>query len=554
MGSTDATKMVVSLIFLVILGSNLIAGQPFSSNSSEPGTYVLDVNNVSQPMIQSDDTARLDPLENFKKYRGGYDIKNKHYWSSTIFTGVYGYVIGVIWFLGGIAYGGFLLATAFCCKTRRYGQLKKRLPCHKQYHLWSFLLAIFFTILAITASGLVLGGNAKFHSRAKTAVDIIIDTANDAWKTMYNTTGAMKDMKKNLGVSNLRAAARASTFLTTTSEKLDAEASDIQRQAQKNRRLIEKGLKIVYIVTTVTISLNLAALIALSVCGALRLRRPLYTLIVACWIMTVLCWLFFGLYFFLENFSRDSCAALKNFQQNPYNNSLSSILPCDQLLSAKSVLFDVSQGIYRLVNQVNANLSTIQGVPYTVCNPFSAPPEYQYQPDKCPANTIRISEIPQVLKVLTCSSFDNGACANGQFISPNYYRTVEAFSTSIQSLLNVYPEMENLVECQTVKDAFSEILLYHCKPLKRYVRMVWASMVFLSLVMVILVLIWTLLAQLEQEHHSLEGSVKPHLSSVAEELETGSEHTVSAKEAATFNLGYCIKFWKIKGASQLPRT
>ncbi|KAJ6289468.1 hypothetical protein OIU76_025311 [Salix suchowensis] len=523
MGSTDATKMVVSLIFLVILGSNLIAGQPFSSNSSEPGTYVLDVNNVSQPMIQSDDTARLDPLENFKKYRGGYDIKNKHYWSSTIFTGVYGYVIGVIWLLGGIAYGGFLLATAFCCKTRR------------------------------TASGLVLGGNAKFHSRAKTAVDIIIDTANDAWKTMYNTTGAMKDMKENLGVSNLRGAARASTFLTTTSEKLDAEASDIQRQARKNRRLIEKGLKIVYIVTTVTISLNLAALIALSVCGALRLRRPLYTLIVACWILTVLCWLFVGLYFFLENFSRDSCGALKNFQQNPYSNSLSSILPCDQLLSAKSVLFNVSQGIYKLVNQVNANLSTIQGVPYTVCNPFSAPPEYQYQPDKCPANTIRISEIPQVLKVLTCSSFDNGTCANG-FISPNYYRTVEAFSTSIQGLLNVYPEMENLVECQTVKDAFSEILLYHCKPLKRYVRMVWASMVFLSLVMVFLVLIWTLLAQLEQEHHSLEGSVKPHLSSVAEELETGSEHTVSAKEVATFNLGYCIKFWKINGASQLPRT
>ncbi|KAI5583006.1 hypothetical protein BDE02_07G123500 [Populus trichocarpa] len=507
MGSTDATQLVVSLIFLVILGSNLIAAQTFSSNSSKPGTYVRDVNNGSQPMIRSDDTVRLDPLENFKKYKGGYDIKNKHYWSSTIFTGVYGYVVGVIWLLGGIAYGGFLLATAFCCKTRRYGQLKKRLPCHKQCYLWPILLAIFFTILAITASGLVLGGNAKFHSRAKNVVDIIIDTANDAWKTMYNTTGVMKDMKENLGVSKQRAAAQTSTFLTTTSAKLDAEAADIQRRARKNRHLIDKGLKIVYIVTTVTISLNLAALIALSVCGTLRLRRPLYI------------------------FSTDSCAALKNFQQNPYNNSLSSILPCDQLLSAKAVLFDVSRGIYRLVNQVNANLSTMQGVPYTVCNPFSAPPEYQYQPDKCPANTIRIGEIPQVLKVFTCSSFDNGTCANGQFISPNYYRTVEAYSTSIQSLLNVYPQMENLVQCKAVKDAFSEILLYHCKPLKRYVRMVWASMVFLSLVMVFLVLIWTMLAQHEQEHHSLDGSVKPRLPSVAEELETGTkdstEHTVS---------------------------
>ena len=39
MGSTHATLLVVSLIFLVILGSNLIAGQTFSSNSSEPGKF-----------------------------------------------------------------------------------------------------------------------------------------------------------------------------------------------------------------------------------------------------------------------------------------------------------------------------------------------------------------------------------------------------------------------------------------------------------------------------------------------------------------------------------
>ena len=76
-------------------------------------------------------------------------------------------------------------------------------------------------------------------------VDIIIDTANDAWKTMYNTTGVLKDMKENLGVSKQRAAAQASTLLTTTSAKLDAEAADIQRRARKNRHLIDKGLKIV---------------------------------------------------------------------------------------------------------------------------------------------------------------------------------------------------------------------------------------------------------------------------------------------------------------------
>ncbi|KAG6767627.1 hypothetical protein POTOM_028839 [Populus tomentosa] len=375
---------------------------------------------------------------------------------STIFTGVYGYVVGVFWLLGGIAYGGFLLATAFCCKTRR------------------------------TASGLVLGGNAKFRSRAKNAADIIIDTANDAWKTMYNTTGVMKDIKENLGVSKQRAAARASSFLTTTSAKLDAEAADIQRRARKNRHLIDKGLKIVLWnseVTATTVRINCCVLdpdcSMLAVLWAVFLLRKMLSL--------------------NDDVAGDVALTWQSVADRGRRRSI--LLLCRSLMAGRDdgLLWfcgGAAEDDLVSVDGVNAHLSTMQGVPYTVCNPFSAPPEYQYQPDKCPANTIGIGEIPQVLKVLTCSSFDNGTFANGQFISPNYYRTVEAYSTSIQSLLNVYPEMENLVQF-----------------------------------MVFLVLIWTMLAQHEQEHHSLDGSVKPRLPSVAKELETGtkdsSEHTVS---------------------------
>lgn len=74
-------------------------------------------------------------------------------------------------------------------------------------------------------------------------VNIIIDTANDATETIYNTTGAMRDMSINLEVSNENS--QASGFLITTSQKLDSQAADIQREAKKNRQLIDKGLKIV---------------------------------------------------------------------------------------------------------------------------------------------------------------------------------------------------------------------------------------------------------------------------------------------------------------------
>lgn len=56
------------------------------------------------------------------------------------------------------------------------------------------------------------------------------------------------------------------------------------------------------------------------------------------------------------SFAGDTCTALENFQSDPINSSLSSILPCDELVSAESVLLDVSQGVHQMVNEVRSLL------------------------------------------------------------------------------------------------------------------------------------------------------------------------------------------------------
>ncbi|CAK9184862.1 unnamed protein product [Ilex paraguariensis] len=511
MGFPRGTKLAMCLILMVIILA-LNSMQTSGTSSFGSGRSLL------QTEKKADNTVRVDPLDDFKKYRGGYDITNKHYWSSTVFTGIYGYALAVLWIFVGLVYGGYLLATTFCCK-HSHRKLRKGTPCHEQCYLRPILLATFFTILVIVASGLVLGGNANFHSRAKTVVNIIIDTANEASNTIFNTTEAMKDIDTRLVTTSGNG--ETSGFLTSTSRELDSQAAVIERQAKKNRQAINLGLRIAYIVSTVIISLNLIAVIALSVFGILKLQRALHIFIILCWLLIVFCWLFFGIYFFIEQFAGDTCTALEGFQQDPYNNSLSSILPCDELLSAKSVLYDVSEGIYGLVNQVNTNISTSYANIVQICNPFSAPPQYQYQPENCPANAIRIGDIPQVLRMLTCSDAENGACNGGILISSTDFRTVVAYSTSVQNLLNVYPGMESLVECQTVKDAFSEILHKHCKPLKKNVRMVWAAMVFLSMTMVALVTIWIAKAHHERKHHFSDDFVKPHFAA-ANMLELGT--------------------------------
>ncbi|KAI3470162.1 hypothetical protein Pfo_026825 [Paulownia fortunei] len=473
------------------------------------GRVLTESDNVSEASKHLDDTIRVDPLDNLKKYRGGYDIRNEHYWSSTAFTGIHGYIIAVIWLLCGLGYGAFLLVT-----TKSSRKLKTRSLCHKQCYLQPLLLAVFFTLLAVTACGLVLGGNSEFHSRAKTVIDVIIDAADEASDTIHNTTGAMKDMSSSL--REVDGSSEATDFLTSTSQRLDTQAANIETQASKNRGLIDKGLNIVYAITTMTISLTLIVVIALLAFGVLKFQRILQVLIVLCWIFTVLSWLYFGVYFFVQNFAGDTCTALESFQLNPYNNSLSSILPCDELLSAKSVLTDVSAGIYDLLNKVNNNISASYGNILQICNPFSSPPMYEYQPWNCPATSTQIGDIPKVLRMLACPDSEGETCNGGILVPASYYKTVEAFSTSIQKLLDAYPGMESLVQCQTVKDAFSQILHKHCKPLERYVRMVWAAFVFLSLVLVALVLIWTIGAHHDQNHHSPGASVKPHYADMIE--------------------------------------
>ncbi|KAL5082647.1 hypothetical protein RYX36_011068 [Vicia faba] len=491
-------KGLVSIIVIIVLILPQISAQAFSPTDSASDS-------ATEQTKQKDNAIRVDPLENFKKYRGGFNITNKNYWSSLIFTGVYGYAIGMLFLLCGILYGVFLVITEFCYRENDGGKIMKKVfPCnYKTCDVSLILLTLFLMLIAIVATGLILVGSARFHSEGKTSVDIIIKTANKASETIHNTTDALKGMENSLMEANV--SIEASSNLDSTAEKLEDASGNIEMQARKNRRLINKGLKIVFVTTTVIMCLNLLAVTVLSGIKIL--------LVAFCWLMTVLCWLFFGVYFFLEKFSSDACTALDNFQENPYNNSLSSILPCQELLKAKPVLSEFSSGIYHLVNEVNANLSmqaTSYSNPVHVCNPFSEPPNYFYQPENCSENTIRIGDIPKVLKPFTCLDANVVTCENGNFITNIEYARVETYTNSIQDLLNVYPSMEHLLECQIVKDAFSQVLVHHCKPMKKYAKMAWVGMVFLGVIMVLLILLWTTKASYEHCYHVSDGSVESH--------------------------------------------
>jgi len=81
------------------------------------------------------------------------------------------------------------------------------------------------------------------------------------------------------------------------------------------------------------------------------------------------------------------------------------------------------------------------------------------------------------------------------------YSLLETYTDIIQSILNLYPRMDRLIECQLVKDAFSQIILKHCKPLKKFSRMTWIGEMFLAVFMVFFLVTWTIRACQDHNNH-----------------------------------------------------
>ncbi|XP_065007861.1 uncharacterized protein LOC135638599 isoform X1 [Musa acuminata AAA Group] len=487
-----------------------------SGTGTEERILVDEGNTTGLASTLSARTERVDPLDSFKKYKGGYNITNKHYWSSTVYTGRYGYIIGTIWLVGGLVSACVLRIATKTCSVRKERKQKKRLPCSKKYCVSPMLIGILLTCLSLVASGIVLGGSFKFYSRVKSIENIIVETSEEASQTIYNVTEAVAAMES---VNNLYGGIEESSNLNSTSQMLYDEAANIQRQAENRMHLVNKGIKMLKVVTIFSIVLNLIAVLVVLALRSLRLYQAMYLFITLCWLLTFFFWINFGLYFFLYKFSGDTCAALDGYQLNPQNSTLSSILRCSEHLPSNFGLQDIRAGIHDTIDQVNSNISTVKSsilpdLEY-ICNPFSGPPQYSYQPDNCSSNTIKIGDIPEKY---TYSASDDGARSQGEFVSDNNYTRVLVYS--MQKLLDGFPHMGRLANCQLVKDAFSKILLKECKPLRNYAHLTCAALAVLSVIMVLLVLIVTSEAHHDYKYHSSDGSVRPHLAYAERSFDT----------------------------------
>ncbi|XP_021908110.1 uncharacterized protein LOC110822330 [Carica papaya] len=460
----------------------------------------------SSPVEEGHRFNRPDPLQHFKFYHGGYDIGDKHYWASAAFTGVHGYAIAGAWMLCGLGFGIFLAVKHFGGGSP--SSPDRDVNRSDNHYFLLFLLVICFSFLAIIATGFAMAANQTSLKRTKNLKETIMGAGGDARKSIRRVMDALTSIEDLLVPYDSRTVLR----LNVTTHRLRKEYNTIKRFVRKNGHTIDIAIQTLYISHLVLASINLALLVAAVVLLLLHWHPGLVMVIFLCWILVTLFWVLTGVDFFIHTLAKDTCSAIDGFMQKPQNNSLSSILPCMDSLYADKIRVGIGSTIHNFITELNLKIKELYGRLFfkmkehndffgveMVCDPFSGAPNYSYVPESCSKNAIQIGDLPNVLSKFTCYNQDlTKVCiGEGKFIPRSSYNEVQAYSQSIQNMLNVFTDLQNLTECEIVKNTFSDIALHQCPPIKGSYRFLWASMLALSTSTVGLVLLWVVKAYQE---------------------------------------------------------
>ncbi|KAL9229841.1 hypothetical protein vseg_005266 [Gypsophila vaccaria] len=455
---------------------------------------------------------RVDPLRHFKHYDGGYDLRNKHYWASAAFTGIHGYAMAGALLLCGLGCGIFMMTKYIILRTHGNSHTSSATTTNYSDFSYYFLLflLLLFTFLAMIATGFALMENQKTVHRTNKVKDTVLGAGNVARRTIHRVNKVIKS------IQNLLCPYDQSTcvLLNTTVYQLGSESHSIQQFMLKNGHTIDQAIWVSYITNVVIMATNLLCLVGGLVLLLLHWHPGLLSIILVCWILAMACWAMTGLDFFLHTFAEDTCTALEDFVNNPLNSSLSSLLPCADALKSQSIVLQLSRTVHDFITQLNSNINIMtKELVFTevnhvnnvlgnkqICDPFAGPPDYQYLEGKCPAHAIPIRDLPDILARFTCENetTSNSCTGRGKFLPRTAFLMAYAYIRSVESLIDIYPDLENLIHCSFVKDRISDVVSHQCKPYKSSTRLLWTSVICLSSIMVVLLSLW--LAKAFQEH------------------------------------------------------
>ncbi|XP_073009937.1 uncharacterized protein [Typha latifolia] len=475
--------------------------------AESPSSVELSVDDSSFPLA-ADRTHRRDPLDGYKKYTGGWNISEQHYWASVGFTAVPLFAFALVWFLGfGLV---LLLACCYycCCRRRNYSYSRVA-------YALSLILLILFTCAAIIGCTVLYKGQGKFHTSTTTTLNYVVGQSNFTVDNLRNFSDSLSAAKK-VGVDQIFLPADIQNKIDAIETKLNTSANDLANRTSSNSK------KIRAVLNTVRLDLIIVAAVMLFLAflgflfSILGLQFLVSILVVVGWILVAGTFILCGVFLLLHNVVADTCVAMNDWVNHPHaHTALDDILPCVDVATANESLYRSREVTFQLVNLVNQVITTVSNQNFppnltplyynqsgpllpVLCNPYTS--DMNNRP--CISGEVNLNNATQVWKGYECqSAIVSGSeiCTTVGRVTPSIYNQMMAAVSVSQGLYQYGPFLTQLEDCTFVRDTFTAINSNNCPGLEKYSKWIYIGLVMVSTAVMLSLIFWLIYAR-ERRH------------------------------------------------------
>ncbi|KAL4592339.1 hypothetical protein LXL04_005330 [Taraxacum kok-saghyz] len=475
-------------------------------------------NGNSSLVLAQERTTRKDPLDKFKKYRGGWNIKERHYWAvsvlilhflfgykSVAFTAAPFFVVAAVWF---VIFGLFLSLICICyccCRKESYGYSKTA-------YTLSLILLILFTIMAIVGCIILYTGQGKFHQSTTKTLKYIVHQSEITAKRLHNVSDDLASAKK-IAVAQVFLPVDVQADIDEIQIKLNASAIELSERTKENKEDIHDILESVSIALIVISAVMLLWTFLGFMFSLLGLQCMVYTLVLFGWVFVTITFILCGVFLCLHNVTADSCEAMNQWVENPTaHTNLDDILPCVDNVTAQETekrTKEVTSQLVTVINQAVKNVTNgnfpasyaplyynQSGPPMPpLCNPYNS----DFTGRDCDSGEVPLSDASRAYSKFVCQVSDTGQCTTIGRLTPESFSQMTAGIELGYSLYLYGPFLVDLQDCTFVRQTFTDISRDHCPGLCRYLNWIYIGLLMVSLAVMSSLVFWVIYGR-ERRH------------------------------------------------------
>lgn len=461
-----------------------------------PGPGVYEPNRTL--VLAGHRTKRPDILNGFEKYKGGWNITNKHYWASVGFTGAAGFILAMLWF---VLFGVTLVIYHSCgwkINVKRQGSENSQKIC--------LTLLILFTCASVIGCIVLSVGQDKFHGQVMHTLNYVMNQSDYTVQTLKNVTEYLS-LAKKINLSQLILPPDVEHDIDELSVDLNSASQTLTEKTDENAVKVKKVFsKVRSALIVVAIIMLLLALLGLAL-SFKRHKHAIHIFILSGWLLVAGTFILCGVFVIFNNAIVDTCTSMQEWADNPQaETALSDILPCVDEGTTNKTLTESKKIVGGIVNIVNQFIYTYadtnrqrgdifyynQSGPLmpTLCYPFNNLLEDR----ECGQQEVSVENASVVWKNYICLAENNTCIANGRLTPIMYDQLVTAVNVS-DAIKHYTPLMLSLQNCNFVRDAFLKITSSYCPVLEHNLKVVNAGLGLISVGVMLCLVLWIAYAE-----------------------------------------------------------